>query len=425
MLQFAESQKHLLSQITRACDVVTRTPSSVRETRTTSTATTPHSQNTSCSTSPTPSYRLQGPLPNPILHPDDTPPRTPNDSSKDVTPTGRIKVMSASASSNGGSLTSPSAPLFDIKPSSDSKFARTPSHGAVRILLIGIHYFSDMLSDRLQGSASDILRITTWLSSVLNTCDVTTKPSLVEWTILSDCNLPPLGNIPGNVVRFTRPTKRAMLEGLLWVYERSAHGDAGFVYFRGNGRNFFDSYQSCILPCDHKLHGVVTVEDIHQRLVSPAAVRGVRLTFLMDAQDADNVVHMPFGWSPTQTEPLRFLPIPAAIDESSSSIPLMYGDVVVIALCRVKRDAIRLDVGTKQEGTLTDVWITAWEKLAVTKGAPTFGKIIREMDCIMKQRQGNDNKNNNNTPWDAIVVPSLSSSKPFNVEEKFNVLEML
>ena len=182
---------------------------------------------------------------------------------------------------------------IDDDPPTGGAAKPTAITGKRKALLVGINYFGKGEAE-LDGCVADAERVKAFL--VARGFHDTPR----SMRVLADTS-PTMGLMP---------TRANILRGIEWLVKDAAAGDVLFFHFSGHGTQQVDvsgdeadGLDECIVPSDHETSGLLTDDQLFDRLVRPLPA-GCRLTALMDCCGSGTGLDLPFsavagasGWS--------------------------------------------------------------------------------------------------------------------------------
>ncbi|CAE7841680.1 casA, partial [Symbiodinium microadriaticum] len=164
---------------------------------------------------------------------------------------------------------------------------RRNPHPIRRALLIGINYHGQ--SGELKGCVCDTAVLRALLVEVY------------AWPSTPD-SIRILTDDPSTPESF-QPTKRNIMFGLEWLTANTSPGDALFFSYSGHGSQQEDPHgieedgmNETILPVDFRRNGMITDDEISERLVQTLP-DGVRLTAVMDSCHSGTGLDLPYSWN--------------------------------------------------------------------------------------------------------------------------------
>lgn len=199
-----------------------------------------------------------------------------------------------------------------------------------RAILIGINYFD--FDCELKGCINDANNMLRWLHSI----------GYDEFELMVDSPLDPDWHLPN------APTRANILRAIDSVLAKSVAGDTIFFHFSGHGSQLLDDDEDeadgldeCICPADSIITGDYITDDvIRERLIDPAAVRGIRVRMVLDCCHSGTGADLPWVWTwgnkttADCTRAGRQKLVPGYVGGSEGAHVLVPADVICISGCK-------------------------------------------------------------------------------------------
>ena len=236
-----------------------------------------------------------------------------------------------------------------------------PPPGRTKALVVGINYFNGQAP--LDGAVNDAERI----KGLLGVKGFSTGADTMR--VLKD----------NASVGALMPTRANILKSIDWLVKGAKPGDALFFHFSGHGTQQpdtdsteADGMDECLVPSDHEKNGLITDDQLFDRLVRPLP-KGVRLTCLFDCCHSGTGLDLPF----TVTNPAKGW----ATEEGPLS--LADADVRLFSGCQDGEESYGAPAGagTKAAGAMT----TAFIKAINAGAAPTYTGLLDTISTSLSE----------------------------------------
>ena len=156
----------------------------------------------------------------------------------------------------------------------------------MQALLIGINYFNT--SNELRGCINDVHNMTQFMTTRYHF-----QPD--DMVILTDDS-----NNPRAI-----PTRANILRAMDWLVSGAQPNDNLFFHYSGHGGQTEDldgdeedGYDETIYPLDFKQAGMITDDEMHERMVRPLPP-GCRLTAVFDCCHSGSALDLPYEYVST------------------------------------------------------------------------------------------------------------------------------
>eukprot|EP01056_Protomagalhaensia_sp_Gyna25_P000148 Protomagalhaensia_sp_Gyna_25__147@NODE_106_length_5219_cov_19_393050_g83_i0_p2_GENE_NODE_106_length_5219_cov_19_393050_g83_i0NODE_106_length_5219_cov_19_393050_g83_i0_p2_ORF_typecomplete_len416_score50_01Peptidase_C14/PF00656_22/1_6e54Raptor_N/PF14538_6/1_3e03Raptor_N/PF14538_6/6_7e05Peptidase_C13/PF01650_18/0_0056CUE/PF02845_16/0_83CUE/PF02845_16/1_8e02CHAT/PF12770_7/0_13_NODE_106_length_5219_cov_19_393050_g83_i029464193 len=258
--------------------------------------------------------------------------------------------------------------------------------GKKKALLIGINYYGT--KKELNGCCDDVSRVKRLLCTVYGFLD---NPSFM--TVLCDK--------PGTDSRLL-PTRSNIKAAMSWLVDDAERGDVLFFHFSGHGGQKkdlsgteIDGFDETIMPLDYKRAGHITDDEIHSIMIKRLK-NGVKLISVMDCCHSGSGMDLPFYYEDNQWKQELFP-------------KFSEGDVQLFSSCQDSETAADLMIPSwGAGGAVTLALVSA---LSQKPFGFTFATLLAQVELFLSERRFTQR-------------PQLSSTQRFDVNRKFNFLEI-
>lgn len=206
-----------------------------------------------------------------------------------------------------------------------------------------------------------------------------------------------------------QPTYSNIRRGLQWLLQGVAQGDMLFFHFSGHGAQVpdktgheADGLNETILPLDYE-RKQITDDELWGSIVYPLPA-GARLTALMDCCHSGTGLDLPYEYNMYSQNNRRQYNSSSWVEDLNPAHS--QGDVVLISGCKDDQTSADAFQQGTAGGAMTQAFLTAYEQHPYC----TYPELLQAIHEALKRRRFTQR-------------PQLTSSQPFNTQERIFSLE--